>query len=124
MATPEFLSCLSKQAMQRPASANRMAPRNTGKETRAAMIAHIGTGGFVHPAVLFPPTAKELEARRDPASLVRSEGDEPEDDVSGKDEIDAGGDDAIDGEDTNRVTPKYDEPGENAVSPTGIDASG
>ncbi len=124
MATPEFLSCLSKQAMQRTASANRMAPRNTGKETRAAMIAHIGTGSFVHPAALFPPTAKELEACRDPASLVPSESDEPENLVPGADENDAGDDDAADGEDTDRVTPEYDEPCENEVSPAGVDASG
>jgi len=127
MATPEFLSCLSKQAMQRTASANRVAPRNTGKETRAAVIAHVGTGSFVHPAALFPPTAKELEARRHPASLVASEGDEPKDVVSGKDENDAGDigdDDAEDREDTDRVTPEYDEPGENEVSPAGTGPSG
>jgi len=124
MAKPEFLACLSKQAMQRTATANGVAPRNTGKETRAALIAHVGTGSFVHPAALFPPMAKELEARRRPASLVPSEGNEPEDVVSGKDENDAGDDDAVDGEDPDRLTPEYDEPGENEVSLAGTDASG
>jgi len=105
MATPEFLSCLSKQAMQRTASANRVAPRNTGKETRAALIAQVGTGSFVHPAALFPPTAKELEVRRHPASLVPSESDEPENLVPGEDENDPGSDDIADGEDPDRLTP-------------------
>ncbi len=80
MATQEFLSCLSKRAMERTASANQVAPRNTGKETRAAMIAEVGTGSFVHPAALFPPTAKELEARRRPGSLIEGSGDEGGDD--------------------------------------------
>ncbi len=77
MATQEFLSCLSKQAMESTASANRVAPRNTGKETRAALIEHVGAGSFVHPAALFPPTTRELEARRSPASLIDGE-DEPD----------------------------------------------
>ena len=124
MATPEFLACLSKQAMQRTASANGVAPRNTGKETRAALIAHIGTGSFVHPAALFPPTAKEVEARRHPASLVPSEGDEPENVVSGKDENNAGSDDTADAEDPDRLTPEHDEPGENDMSPADAGASG
>jgi ParB family chromosome partitioning protein len=124
MATPEFLACLSKQALQRTASANRVAPRNTGKETRAALIAQVGSGSFVHPAALFPPTAKELEARRRPASLVPSEGEESEEIVSGKYENDAGDGDAVDGEDTDHLTRGCDEPGENEVSPTDAGASG
>ncbi len=36
MATADFLKCLSKQALERTASANGVAPRNTGKETRCA----------------------------------------------------------------------------------------
>ncbi len=58
MATQEFLSCLSKQAMESTASANKVLPRNTGKETRAALIAHVGEGSFVHPAALFAPTGR------------------------------------------------------------------
>jgi len=72
MATQDFLSCLSKQAMARTASANGVAPRNTGKETRAAMIAQVGAGGFVHPAALFPPTAEEFAACRRPARLFEA----------------------------------------------------
>jgi len=73
MATTDFLKCLSKQAMERTASANGVAPRNTGKETRAAMIAQCGGGTFVHPAALFPPTAEELRSRRHRGSLIVAE---------------------------------------------------
>ena len=76
MATEEFLSCLSKAAMESTGSANDVAPRNTGKQTRAAMIAKVGDGRFVHPAALFPPTAKELQARRKPSSLIAAEDEE------------------------------------------------
>jgi len=81
MATSDFLSCLSKQAMERTASANGVAPRNTGKETRAAMIAQCRGQTFIHPGALFPPSPKELDARRRPASLVegRHDDDGPED---------------------------------------------
>ncbi len=92
MATQEFLSCLSKQAMESTASANKVLPRNTGKETRVALIAHVGKGSFVHPAALFAPTDKELEARRSPSSLIDG-GDEDLDDdlqVSGQDADDNG----------------------------------
>jgi len=73
MATTDFLKCLSKQAMERTASANGVAPRNTGKETRAAMIAHCAGKTFVHPAALFPPTAQELQACRHRGSLIAAE---------------------------------------------------
>ena len=73
MATGDFLKCLSRQAMERTASANGVAPRNTGKETRAAMVAHCGSGTFVHPAALFPPTAEELRSRRHRGSLIAAE---------------------------------------------------
>lgn len=94
MATPEFLSCLSKQAMARMASANGVAPRNTGKETRAAMIAQVGTGGFVHPAALFPPTAEELAACRRPARLFEAGGGDDEHGPAEGPETNSEGDDS------------------------------
>ena len=95
MATSEFLSCLSKPAMQATASANGVAPRNTGKETRAAMIAQVGQGRFVHPAALFPPTAQELRARRQPSSLVAGE----DTDGDGAPDGPGASEDEMDGED-------------------------
>ncbi|MEJ7715972.1 MAG: hypothetical protein WKF40_09865 [Thermoleophilaceae bacterium] len=60
--------------MERTASANGVAPRNTGKETRAAMIAQVGQR---HASSTRPPCSRprrpELQARRRPASLVEDE---------------------------------------------------
>ena len=73
MATSDFLKCLSKQALERTASANNVAPRNTGKETRAALIARTAGNTFGHPAALFPPTPQELQARRHRGELIAPE---------------------------------------------------
>ncbi len=79
MVTTDFLKCLSKQALERTASANGVAPRNTGKETRAALIAHTAGNTFVHPAALFPPTPQELQARRHRGELITPEMPDGED---------------------------------------------
>jgi ParB family chromosome partitioning protein len=81
MATADFLGCLSKQAMERTASVNGVAPRNTGKATRAAMIAQTAGKTFIHPAALFPPTAAELRSRRHRGSLIVAE--QPNEDGEG-----------------------------------------
>ena len=128
MATSEFLGCLSKQAMQGTASANGVAPRNTGKETRAAMIAQVGQGRFVHPAALFPPTAKELQARRKPSSLVASEDEELDDEPDGL----AAGEDGTevpehgreDDEDAAGLDPENGEPGRSDVPPGVVQPAG
>jgi ParB family chromosome partitioning protein len=75
MATQEFLSCLSKAAMETTASANGVAPRNTGKETRAALIAQVGIGVFRHPAALFSPTAAELDTQRSSTDFSTADDD-------------------------------------------------
>ena len=109
MATTEFLSCLSRQAMERTASANGVTPRNTGKETRAAMIAQVGQGRFVHPAALFPPTAAELQARRHPEHLVETgHGDEDADPQADPDE--PGGDGEADDSDDMPAHEEYPPP--------------
>ena len=115
MATTDFLKCLSKQAMERTASANGVAPRNTGKETRAAMLAHCGGGTFVHPAALFPPTAKELQARRYRGSLIVAE--QPNGDAKGEDE-------ALDGADAEGAGAEDDVPDNSAMPPPVTAAAG
>ncbi len=60
MATDDFLKCLSKGAMERAASAERVLPRNTGKATRAALIEQIGQGTYILPAARFALTTTEL----------------------------------------------------------------
>ena len=60
MATDDFLKCLSKGAMERAASAERVLPRNTGKATRAALIEQIGQGTYILPAARFALSTTEL----------------------------------------------------------------
>ncbi|GAV35675.1 chromosome-partitioning protein Spo0J [Roseomonas sp. TAS13] len=60
MATDEFLKCLSKGAVERAASAENVLPRNTGKATREALIAHVGQGPYVLPAARFALTPSEV----------------------------------------------------------------
>lgn len=111
--------CLSKPAMERAASAERVAPRSTAKETRAALIAHVGAGTYVHPAARFAPSAAELAvggARFRPAAGDGTEPDRsedggeldgseaaPDDDVDGQDE--AGGHGAVQGVPPGRGSP-------------------
>ena len=61
MASDDFLKCLSKGAMERAASAERVLPRNTGKATRAALIEQVGQGTYILPAARFALTRAELE---------------------------------------------------------------
>lgn len=98
MATQDFLKCLSKPATERAASAERVAPRNTARETRAALIAHVGSGTYVHPAARFAPTAAELAggARLRPATAYGAEADASEDLGDGLDGHEAALDDGVD----------------------------
>jgi len=115
MATTDFLKCLSKQAMERTASVNGVAPRNTGKETRAAMVAQCGGGTFVHPAALFPPTAQELQARRHRGSLIVAE--QPNGDAKDEDE-------ALDSGDAEGTGAENDVPPNGAMPPPVAAAAG
>lgn len=53
MATQEFLSCLSKAAMQDVAVALNVPVQPTGRATRGAVIAKVGEGRWVHPTAAF-----------------------------------------------------------------------
>lgn len=125
---PNGTSFIAGPAPLHPAWSRPTSPGRSAQDKQARLqlspVQHAGAGRWRHPAALFPPTAKDLEARLHPASLVPSEGDEPENVVSGKDEYDAGSDDTADGEDRDRLTPEYDEPGENEVSLAGTGPSG
>ncbi len=121
MATTDFLKCLSKQAMERTASVNGVAPRNTGKETRAAMVAHCGGGTFIHPAALFPPTAQELRARRHRGSLIVAE--QPDADSAGDGDLAPDGE-ALDGADAEGAGAGDDTPDNGAMPPPVTAAAG
>lgn len=62
MATEEFLSCLSRSALETVARAEgvNIAPR--AKDTRARMVTRFKEGTFVYPGALFRLAAGELEA--------------------------------------------------------------
>ena len=58
MGTEEFLSSLSRAALEASLKGTPVLPRNKVKDTRAALVQHFETGRFVHPAGLFAPTAE------------------------------------------------------------------
>jgi ParB family chromosome partitioning protein len=60
MGTEDFLSCLSRQALEASCKDNSVLPRQKVRETRAALAAHFKDGGFVHPSALFAPDITEL----------------------------------------------------------------
>jgi hypothetical protein len=59
MGTDDFLSCLSRAALEASLKGTPVLPRNRVKDTRAALVEHFAEGRFVHPAALFAP---KLEA--------------------------------------------------------------
>lgn len=83
MATDEFLKCLSKGAMERAASAENVLPRNTGKATREALIAHVGQGTYVLPAARFALTSAEVTTLSARAADYAADPDTDEDDPDG-----------------------------------------
>jgi ParB family chromosome partitioning protein len=66
MATEEFLSCLSRGALETVARAEgvNIAPR--AKDTRARMVTRFKDGAFVYPGALFRLTPEEQEAAERP----------------------------------------------------------
>lgn len=61
MGTEDFLSCLSRQALEAAACADTsVLPRQKVKDTRAALVEHFKEGRFVHPSALFAPTPEKL----------------------------------------------------------------
>lgn len=62
MGTDDFLSCLSRAALETSLKGTPLAARNRVKDTRAALVEHFAEGRFVHPAALFAP---KLEAITD-----------------------------------------------------------
>ena len=69
MATEEFLTCLSKTAIERVGSSLNVLPRQRVKDTRAAVVAEAAGSTYIHPAALFALSQAEIahhsEAPRD-----------------------------------------------------------
>jgi len=60
MATEEFLSCLSRQALEREAAANDVRVEARVKDTRARVIEHFTGATWHYPAALFTSTPDDL----------------------------------------------------------------
>lgn len=69
MGTEDFLSCLSRQALEAAAKDANVQVRDRVRETRATLVDHFeGDAAFVHPAALFAPDVKDV------ADLIRHAG--------------------------------------------------
>ncbi|CAA0129148.1 MAG: plasmid partitioning protein [Hyphomicrobiales bacterium] len=55
MGSDDFLSCLSRSALEGSCKDTPVLPRQKVKDTRAALVEHFKEGRFVHPAALFAP---------------------------------------------------------------------
>ncbi len=60
MGTEEFMSCLSRPALEASCADTPVLPRARVQDTRAALVEHFKEGHFVHPAALFAPDAVAL----------------------------------------------------------------
>jgi ParB family transcriptional regulator, chromosome partitioning protein len=104
MATEDFLSCLSRGALETVAKAEgvNIAPR--AKDTRTRMITHFKDGTFVYPAALFRLTPVEQEAAeraplRHGTGWVDSMSNEDSEDDGAEPEDGGGGDTGSDNDD-------------------------
>ncbi|TPJ65987.1 ParB N-terminal domain-containing protein [Mesorhizobium sp. B2-7-1] len=98
MGTEDFLSCLSRPALESSCANTPVLPRARVKDTRAALVEHFKEGRFVHPAALFAPDATSLTewlaksavAEVDDDDSVDPEGLDDENQSSGKGEFEEG----------------------------------
>lgn len=60
MGSEDFLSCLSRPALEASCEGTSVLPRARVKDTRAALVEHFKDGHFIHPAALFVPDAAAL----------------------------------------------------------------
>ena len=88
MGTEEFLSCLSRPALEASCTDTSVLPRQKVKDTRAALVEHFKEGHFVHPSALIAPDQAKLTAW-----LKKNEAKEqPEDDGMPADQDELDGD--------------------------------
>jgi len=60
MGNEEFLSCLSRPALEGSCANTPVLPRARVKDTRAALVEHFKEGHFAHPAALFAPDTARI----------------------------------------------------------------
>ncbi|MBX9907827.1 MAG: ParB/RepB/Spo0J family partition protein [Beijerinckiaceae bacterium] len=73
MGTEEFLSCLSRQALERSCKNTPVLPRARVKDMRAALVEHLTEQRFVHPSAAFAPAAAEVATWRSKSAVVAGE---------------------------------------------------
>jgi ParB-like chromosome segregation protein Spo0J len=88
MGTEDFLSCLSRPALEGSCADTPVLPRARVKDTRAALVEHFKEGHFVHPAALFAPDAISLAEWLAKSAVTEVEDDTVPDagDVGGEDQ--------------------------------------
>ncbi|RWB58712.1 MAG: plasmid partitioning protein [Mesorhizobium sp.] len=62
MGSEEFLSCLSRSALEASCKDTPVLPRQKVKDTRAALVEHFREGRLIHPAALFAPDRAKLSS--------------------------------------------------------------
>jgi hypothetical protein len=87
MGTEDFLSCLSRPALEASCEGMSVLPRQRVKDTRAALVEHFKEGHFVHPSALFAPDATVLGKWLSDNSI----GDEDDDENASVDQDGVGG---------------------------------
>jgi len=93
MGTEDFLSCLSRPALEASCSDTPVLPRARVKDTRAALVEHYKEGHFVHPAALFAHDATSLSEWLAKNAVTEVE----DDDVTDVEDI-GGGHQEVDGD--------------------------
>ena len=89
MGTEDFLSCLSRTALEAACKDTPVLPRPRVKDTRAELVKHFSDGRFVHQSALFAPSTDKVIAwvgrysAADPDELDQTS--EASDDRDGKD---------------------------------------
>ncbi|TPJ81897.1 plasmid partitioning protein [Mesorhizobium sp. B2-5-13] len=89
MGTEDFLSCLSRPALEGSCADTPVLPRARVKDTRAALVEHFKEGHFVHPAALFAPDATSLTEWLAKSAVTEADEDEsPEgEDLDGEGQV-------------------------------------
>ena len=86
MATEDFLSCLSRTAIEAACKDTSVLPRQRVKDTRAALVQHYAENRFLHPAALFAPAREKVAAWTDKHGRVEDDEESGADALNESDE--------------------------------------
>ncbi|MGR9426256.1 ParB N-terminal domain-containing protein [Rhizobium leguminosarum] len=79
MGTEDFLSCLSRPALEGSCKDTPVLPRQRVKDTRAALVDHFKEGHFVHPSAFFAPDPVKLSGWLSSHAVATDEDEADED---------------------------------------------